>query len=100
MTAASLTPPRTAVLHRRIRIVVAITITWNIIEAVIAAGGVVEPSSTRTGHWKVYLDGESLGGIAGTPGDWRALRNDIARLRRGGLNITSKGKYRGTAAQD
>lgn len=41
MTAAVLTPERTSVLRRRIRIVVAITITWNIIEAVIAlaAGG-------------------------------------------------------------
>ncbi|SJN29582.1 putative cation efflux protein, CDF family [Microbacterium esteraromaticum] len=37
MTAvAVLTPTRTAVLRRRIRIVVAITITWNVIEAAIA----------------------------------------------------------------
>lgn len=41
MTAAVLTPERTGVLRRRIRIIVAITITWNVIEAIIAlaAGG-------------------------------------------------------------
>lgn len=36
MTAALLTPGRTSVLRRRIRIVVAITITWNVIEAAVA----------------------------------------------------------------
>ena len=36
MTAALLTPERTSVLRRRIRIVVAITITWNVIEAAVA----------------------------------------------------------------
>lgn len=41
MSTASESPERTAVLRRRIRIVVAITITWNVIEAVVAlaAGG-------------------------------------------------------------
>lgn len=36
MTSALLSPERTDVLRRRIRIVVAITITWNVIEAVAA----------------------------------------------------------------
>ena len=36
MTTAVLPPARTGVLRRRIRIVVAITITWNVIEAVVA----------------------------------------------------------------
>lgn len=36
MTALALDPARTAVLRRRIRIVVAITITWNVIEACVA----------------------------------------------------------------
>lgn len=36
MTALALDPARTAVLRRRIRIVVAITITWNVIEASVA----------------------------------------------------------------
>lgn len=41
MTAVAALPARTRVLRRRIRIVVAITITWNVIEAIIAlaAGG-------------------------------------------------------------
>lgn len=41
MTTAVLSPARTGVLRRRIRIVVAITITWNVIEAIVAlaAGG-------------------------------------------------------------
>lgn len=36
MTAQALTVERRAVMRRRIRIVVAITITWNVIEAVVA----------------------------------------------------------------
>lgn len=36
MTSAALTPARTAVLQRRIRIVVALTISWNVVEAVVA----------------------------------------------------------------
>ncbi|NLE80546.1 MAG: cation transporter [Rhodococcus sp.] len=36
MTAPTLSPERTDVLRRRIRIVVAITITWNVIEATVA----------------------------------------------------------------
>ena len=36
MTATVLTPRRTDVLRRRIRIVVAITISWNVVEAVVA----------------------------------------------------------------
>ncbi|SNU02247.1 Cation efflux family protein [Ruaniaceae bacterium KH17] len=36
MTAATLSPTRKAVLQRRIRIVVGITITWNVIEAAVA----------------------------------------------------------------
>ncbi|OJU39324.1 MAG: cobalt transporter [Microbacterium sp. 69-10] len=41
MTGATLTPARIGVLRRRIRIVVAITITWNVVEAIVAltAGG-------------------------------------------------------------
>ncbi len=42
--------PRTAVLHRRIRIVVAITITWNIIEAIVAlAAGAAASSAALIG---------------------------------------------------
>lgn len=45
MTAATPTPHRTEVLRRRIRIVVAITITWNVLEAIVALGAGVAASS-------------------------------------------------------
>lgn len=47
MTAVMLAPGRRDVLRRRIRIVVAITITWNVIEAVVAliAGGVASSAA-------------------------------------------------------
>jgi hypothetical protein len=64
----------------------------RLIRNIEAVGGVVRPSCTRTGHWKVYLDGQYIGGLPGTPGDIRALANDIARLRRGGLRIDTKGR--------
>lgn len=47
MTAAVLTRERTGLLRRRIRIVVAITITWNLVEAVVAltAGGIASSAA-------------------------------------------------------
>lgn len=47
MTAAAPTPERRAVLRMRIRVVVAITITWNVIEAVVAiiAGSVASSAA-------------------------------------------------------
>ncbi|HEX7349941.1 cation transporter [Brachybacterium sp.] len=45
MTVAMCTPHRTEVLRRRIRIVVAITITWNVLEAIVALGAGVAASS-------------------------------------------------------
>lgn len=47
MTAVMLAPGRRDVLRRRIRIVVAITITWNVVEAVVAliAGGVASSAA-------------------------------------------------------
>lgn len=53
------------------------------------------PCRNRDGHWKVYLDGEYIGGLASTPSDHRSTQNDIARLRRRGLNIDTKGRYAG-----
>lgn len=64
----------------------------KLLDAIRAVGGEVEPHRGKDGHFKVYLDGQYIGGIAGTPGDPRARQNDIARLRRGGLRITSKGQ--------
>ncbi|UXE04455.1 HicA-like toxin [Mycobacterium phage Funsized] len=74
--------------------------TRRLLDAIRAAGGEVVAHTGKDGHWKVYLDGQYIGGIAGTPGDRRSWQNDIARLRRGGLNITSKGQYRGTSPED
>jgi len=47
LSAPVLTPERTLILRRRIRIVVAITITWNVIEAVVAliAGGIASSAA-------------------------------------------------------
>lgn len=65
--------------------------TRRLLEAIEAAGGVVEPCSNRSGHWKVFLDGRYIGGLAGTSSDWRGRQNDIARLRRNGLPLNTKG---------
>jgi len=45
VTVTTRTPQRTEVLRRRIRIVVAITITWNVLEAIVALGAGVAASS-------------------------------------------------------
>jgi hypothetical protein len=67
--------------------------TRRLLKAIEAAGGHVEPCRARDGHWKVYLDGHYIGGLACTPTDHRSTQNDIARLRRNGLNIDTKGRY-------
>ena len=47
---ATLVPARRALLERRVRVVVAITITWNVIEAIVAiAAGTVASSSALIG---------------------------------------------------
>lgn len=46
MTALAAAPDRVGILRRRIRIVVAITITWNLIEAVVALGAGAAASSS------------------------------------------------------
>lgn len=67
--------------------------TRALMEAIVAAGGTLRPCRSRTGHYKVYLDGKMIGTIAGTPSEYRSRKNDIANLRRNGLQITSKGTY-------
>lgn len=64
----------------------------DLIKVIERLGAVVKPHCSLTGHWKVYLDGRYIGGLAGTPSDRRAWANDIARLRRGGLAIDTKGR--------
>ncbi|MCH8561819.1 cation transporter [Nesterenkonia sp. YGD6] len=46
MSLESVTPTRRAKLHRRVRLIVAFTITWNVIEAAVAIGAGVAASST------------------------------------------------------
>lgn len=46
MNTESVTPSRRAKLHRRVRLIVAFTITWNVIEAAVAIGAGVAASST------------------------------------------------------
>ncbi|UJQ86604.1 HicA-like toxin [Mycobacterium phage PenguinLover67] len=67
--------------------------TRRLLREIERAGGEVVAHQGRPGHFKVYVDGEYIGGIAGTPSDRRAMANDIARLRRGGLPLDSKGRY-------
>lgn len=66
--------------------------TRRLLAEIRKAGGTVIPHQGRDGHFKVYLQGEYIGGLPGTPSDHRALANDIARLRRGGLAINTKGR--------
>lgn len=54
------------------------------------AGGEVRQGGT-TGHFKVYRDGLYIGGLVSTPSSSRSMANDIARLRRNGLPVDSKG---------
>lgn len=67
--------------------------TRALLRAIEAAGGCLEPCRSRSGHYKVYLEGRLIGTIAGTPSEYRSRKNDIANLRRNGLQITSKGTY-------
>ena len=67
--------------------------TRVLLEQIELAGGTVEPCRNRSGHWKVFFQGRYIGGLSGTPSDHRGTRNDIARLRRAGLPLTSKGRY-------
>lgn len=74
--------------------------TRRLLAAIESAGGTVEPCRNRAGHWKVYLDGHYIGGLACSPSDHRSTQNDIARLRRNGLAIDTKGRYRPCRASD
>ncbi|AYD82070.1 HicA-like toxin [Mycobacterium phage Saguaro] len=67
--------------------------TRRLLREITKAGGEVRPHSSKQGHFKVYLDGKYIGGIPGSPSDRRAFANDIARLRRGGLPLNSKGRF-------
>lgn len=55
----------------------------KIVKALEAQGFTVE--QTRKGHLMVFKDGRLIVTFAGTPGDWRALKNGIAKARRAGF---------------
>ena len=42
---------------------------------------------TKKNHYKVFLEGEWLTTLPGTPSDWRSLRNCTAPLKRAGLRL-------------
>lgn len=57
----------------------------HLIAEIEAAGGSVRRS--KSGHWKVYLNGHLVTSIPNTPSDWRGLLNSRALIRRAGIDI-------------
>lgn len=55
----------------------------KIVKALEAQGFEVE--RTKKGHLMVYRDGRFVVAFAGTPSDWRGLKNGIAAARRAGF---------------
>jgi len=55
----------------------------KIVKALKAQG--YETEMTRKGHLMVYRDGHLVAVLPGNVGDWRALKNAIAALRRVGF---------------
>ena len=66
---ASLAPARRAILERRVRIVVAITITWNVVEAIVAiAAGAERGDSDGDGDGGPAPHTASIPGRPAVPG--------------------------------
>lgn len=42
---------------------------------------------TKKGHYKVFLNGQWVTTLSGTPSDWRSIRNSLAPLKRAGLRL-------------
>ena len=57
-----------------------------LVKAIKAAGGEVR-KPTGTGHPKVYFRGQFVTTLCLTPSDRRARKNELAQLRRAGMNI-------------
>jgi len=76
---AALAPERRAVLHRRVRIIVGITIAWNVVEAVVAiAAGAAASSAALIGFGlDSVIEVASAGAIA-----WQFTRRDPERWER------------------
>lgn len=57
----------------------------DLIKKIEAAGGVVR---TGKNHPKVYVNGRYVTALCCTPSDYRSRKNELAILRRAGLEIT------------
>jgi len=57
----------------------------RLIEQLKAEGYTV--SKTSRGHWKVHLPGQPSVIMGSKGGDWRAVKNARARLRRAGVSV-------------
>lgn len=84
MNLALATPARAAILKRRIRLIVAITITWNIIEAVIAliAGGAASSAALVGFGLDSIVEVLSAAAVA-----WQFAAPDPARREKTALRI-------------
>ncbi|AXH49737.1 HicA-like toxin [Gordonia phage Pleakley] len=59
----------------------------DLVRKIEAAGGEVR-KPTGKGHPKVYLGGRFIMTLCCTPSDHRSRKNELARLRRAGLEIS------------
>ena len=84
MTAEALEPGRKAILQRRIRIVVALTITWNVIEAVVALAAVGEASSAALIGFGLDSVVEVLSAVAVA---WQFASSDPERREKTALRV-------------
>ncbi|MFD5214097.1 cation diffusion facilitator family transporter [Microbacterium sp. NPDC058345] len=84
MTIALRSPERTAILRRRIRIVVAITISWNVVEAVVAlaAGGAASSAALIGFGLDSIVEVLSAAAVA-----WQFSASDPERRERTALRV-------------
>lgn len=82
MTAATITPERRSVLHRRVRIIVGFTISWNVVEAVVAiwAGAAASSAALIGFGLDSVIEVASAAAVA-----WQFTRNDPQRWERATL---------------
>lgn len=84
MTAPALTDDRRAILHRRVRFIVGFTITWNVIEAVIAlSAGAIASSAALIGFGlDSVIEVASAAAIA-----WQFTRKDPERWEKATVRV-------------
>ncbi|MDF2442898.1 MAG: hypothetical protein JWR01_1101, partial [Subtercola sp.] len=83
-TTEALHPARKALLHRRIRIIVAITIAYNLVEAVVAIGAGTAASSGALIAFGLDSTIEVLSAAAVA---WQFTRRDPERWEKGTLRV-------------